>query len=357
MPLTLRQFLRLAILAASVCVVSVGLVGCNDSDATSAADDPGFINLYSARHYDGDDAIYEAFEKQTGIEIRRIEASGDLLIERIRAEGSASPADVVITVDAGRLWRASEANLFAAMPKDSELLTRVPTHLRDPSGEWVGIAKRARVIVVAPDRLAADSVPTYASLADPALKGRLCVRSSSNIYNLSLLAGMIASQGEEAAETWARAIVDNMARTPQGGDTDQIRAVAAGVCDVALVNHYYWVKLASSASEADQSVAQGTQIVWPDQDGDGVHINVSGIGLASDAPNKANAERFIEFLLTSDVQTQLANSNNEFPATDAELNNPALEALGSPIESQAEIWTYGAYQAQAAAIFDRVGWQ
>lgn len=356
MPSTSRRFHYPALLLILLVVAGLSLPGCDNRGEAPQNAKPGHINLYSARHYDGDDAIYAAFENETGIEIRRIEASGDLLIERIRAEGGASPADVVITVDAGRLWRASEAGLFESLSEDSPLLGRVPSHLRDPGRQWLGIAKRARVIVVAPERLAADSVPTYASLADPALRGRLCVRSSSNIYNLSLLAGMIASLGEEAAEDWARGIVTNMARAPQGGDTDQIKAVAAGVCDVALVNHYYWVKLASSDTPSDQAVAQSTQIVWPDQQGDGVHINVSGIGLAAGAPNRANAERFIEFLLTPAIQTQLANSNNEFPAIETALANPALEALGTPIESNAEVWTYGAYQAQAAAIFDRVGW-
>ncbi len=355
MSLPLRRHSRFAALLA-IGVLALGLGGCSDDSAPTQAHTPGHINLYSARHYDGDEAIYEAFERETGIELRRIEASGDLLIERIRAEGGTSPADVVITVDAGRLWRASQAELFEALSEDSPLLARVPDHLQDPSRQWLGIAKRARVIVVAPDRLAAGTVSTYASLADPDLKGRLCVRSSSNIYNLSLLAGMVASEGEEAAEAWARAIVSNMARAPQGGDTDQIRAVAAGVCDVALVNHYYWVNLASSDADADQAVAQSTQIVWPDQQGDGVHINVSGIGIARGAPNRANAERFIEYLLTPAVQTLLANSNNEFPVTDAPLSNPALAALGKPRESSVQVWTYGAYQAQAAAIFDRVGW-
>ncbi|MFN3230909.1 MAG: extracellular solute-binding protein [Alphaproteobacteria bacterium] len=343
-------------------LIPLALIACDASvdapaDETTGAPaaDAGFINVYSARHYDEDDVIYERFTTETGIDVRRIEASGDLLIERVRAEGDVSPADVIITVDAGRLWRAEEAGLFQPIGSNA-VNAAIPARLRDPDGQWVGLAKRARVIVHAPDRIAAEDVDTYAELADPALKGRLCVRSSGNIYNLSLLAGLIERLGAEQAEAWAAGVAANFARDPQGGDTDQIKAVAAGVCDVALVNHYYWVRLANADNEDDVAVSGATAIIWPDQDGDGTHVNVSGVGLAANAPNEENARRFIEFLVEPAQQTLIAKGNNEFPAADAPTENPVLDAIGRPKEEVINVRVYGERQAEAAAIFDRVGW-
>lgn len=322
-----------------------------------AGADAGVLNIYSARHYDADDVIYEAFEAQTGVNVRRIEASGDLLIERMRAEGAASPADLMITVDAGRLWRAEEAGLF--QPIGSTVVNAaIPERLRDSDDLWVGVAKRVRAIVHAPDRITADAVSTYESLANPSLAGRLCVRSSSNIYNLSMLAALIERWGAERAEAWAAGVVANFARAPQGGDTDQIRAVAAGVCDVALVNHYYWLRLAASDDAQDRAAADATALVWPDQGEEeaGAHANISGVGLAAHAPNPETARRFIEFLAASTQQTLLAQSNNEFPAGDAPLSNPIVAAAGLPREEPMNVEVYGRRQAEAAAMFDRVGW-
>ncbi len=338
-------------------LVPFGLAACDtaENETNQPAADAGFINVYSARHYDEDDLLYDKFEAETGIEVRRIEASGDLLIERVRAEGEVSPADVIITVDAGRLWRAEQADLFQPLESDA-VNDAIPARLRDPEGRWVGIAKRARVIVHAPDRVDAADIDTYQDLADPALAGRLCVRSSGNIYNLSLLAGLIERWGAEQAEIWAAGVAANFARPPQGGDTDQIRAVAAGVCDVALVNHYYWVRLATSDKQEDQDVAAATTIIWPDQEGDGTHVNVSGIGVAANAPNAENARRFIEFLVAPAQQTLLARANNEFPASGAPTDNPVLDGIGRPQEEVINVRVYGERQAEAAAIFDRVGW-
>ncbi len=313
------------------------------------------LNVYSARHYDGDDALYRAFEEETGIELNVIEAGGDLLIERIRAEGERSPADVVITVDAGRLWRAEQEDLFQPIA-DEAILARTPEALRHPDGLWVAITQRARVIAYAPDRISPDAIESYADLADPALRGRICVRSSSNVYNVSLLAGLIERWGQDAAEAWARGVRQNLARPPRGGDTDQLRAVAAGECDVAVVNHYYYARLQNSQATEDQAVVEAVALVFPNQADTGVHMNVSGAGVAANAPNREAAERFIAFLLREDIQTLLANSNNEFPATDAPVDNPALEAMGSFRRESLNVQTYGARQSDAARLFDRVGW-
>lgn len=328
-------------------VLAIGLAACEASEDR--------VNVYSARHYDADNALYAQFEAQTGIKVYRIEASGDLLMERIRAEAESSPADVIITVDAGRLWRIEEAGLF--QPAGSAVLdARVPERLRHPDGLWYSITRRARVIAFAPDRISADQVDTYEKLADPGLRGRVCVRSSGNIYNLSLLAALIERWGPARAETWAAGVAANFARAPQGGDTDQIRAVAAGVCDVALVNHYYYARLAASDKPADREVAAATRIVWPDQQGDGVHVNVSGVGMAANAPHPDNARRLLEFLVAAPQQTLLASANNEYPAAEAPLDNPALEALGDFREEPLNVRVYGERQAEAAAMFDRIGW-
>ena len=354
--------------ASLLAAAALMLTGCGQPQPAPASDAPpvegeaantqssGRLNLYSARHYDADDAIYEAFEAETGIALRVLEAGGDLLLERLRTEGEASPADVIITVDAGRLWRAKNAGVFQPLETDA-ILAATPARVRDPDNHWFGIAKRVRVHVIAPDRIDAAEVDTYEALANPELEGRVCARTSANIYNLSLLAGLIERWGPDRAEAWATGVGRNLARPPQGGDTDQIRAVAAGECDVALVNHYYWARLANSGSEADQAVAAATQIVWPDQDGAGAHANISGVGLAANAPNKDNAVRFIEYLLRPAVQSQLGQSNNEFPVNPAaSLDNPVLEALGAPVEEDINVSVYGGNQAEALAMFDRAGW-
>lgn len=314
------------------------------------------INVYSARHYDSDAKLYAAFEEATGIKVKRAEAQGDLLIEKLKAEGASSPADIVITVDAGRLDRAKAAGLLAPIA-DQAILERVPAHLRDPDGAWVAMSKRARVIVHRKGAVAPTDVATYESLADPRWKGRLCVRSSANDYNLSLLAALIGRWGPERAEAWAKGVRDNFARPPTGGDTDQIRAVAAGACDVALVNHYYFARLLNSEKPEDRAVVDAVGLVWPDQDGAGAHVNISGISLAKNAPHRAAALRFIAFTLADAQQTMIASTNNELPATTgAPTGNRALEALGPFKDDEQNLAKLGPLQPQAAEIFDRVGW-
>jgi len=315
------------------------------------------LNLYSSRHYQTDEALYTNFTRATGIRINRIEAPEDALIERLRSEGATSPADVLVTVDAGRLWRAEQLGLF--QPVRSETLEkRIPAHLRHPEGLWFGFSTRARVIFVARNASGLDFVRNYEDLADPRLKGKLCMRSSGNIYNLSLGAALIHHVGEAKAEQWARAIVANLARPPQGGDTDQLRSVAAGECQVTVSNTYYWARLYNSARREDRDVAATTRVVWPDQTGRGTHVNVSGAGVLRHAPHREAAVRFLEYLASDEAQRYFADGNNEYPAVPAvKTANPALAALGEFRADALNVAVLGRNQPTAQRLYDRVGWK
>ena len=323
-------------------------------DAPAA--DEAVLNLYSSRHYQTDEALYRDFTEQTGIEVRRIEGNGDELLRRMTAEGANSPADVFITVDAGRLWRAEEAGLFA--PTRSAVLTeKIPANLRHPDGLWYGFSTRARMIFYDRRRFDGSGLARYEDLADPRWRGEVCVRSSGNIYNLSLLAAMIAHEGAEAAEAWARGVVANFARPPQGGDTDQLTAVAAGECGVAVANSYYFARMMNSDDPADRKVVAALGWVFPDLAGQGTHVNVSGAGVVATAPHPDNARRFLEYLASDRAQTLFARGNNEYPVTSAPLENPALERLGEFRIDPVNVALYGVHQAEAQQVFDRAGWR
>jgi iron(III) transport system substrate-binding protein len=346
---------KMSIVAALAGAVITGLVFFGAAPEAPAADEP-VLNLYSSRHYQTDEALYSDFTEQTGIAIRRLEAKGDELLKRIEAEGANSPADVFLTVDAGRLWRAEQAGLFA--PVDSaELDERIPENLRHPDGLWYGFSTRARMIFYDKRRFEADRFANYADLADPTLRGEVCIRSSGNIYNLSLLGSMIAHDGTAAAEDWARGVVANFARPPQGGDTDQIRAVAAGECGVALANSYYFARLLSSEDPADRAVVESVGWVFPDQARHGTHVNVSGAGILKTAPHPDNARRFLEYLASDRAQTLFARGNNEYPATSAPLENAALETMGAFRVDPINVAQFGVHQAEAQQVFDRAGWR
>jgi iron(III) transport system substrate-binding protein len=313
------------------------------------SDDTEIVNVYSARHYDSDRFIYERFTEETGIEVNLIEAGGDLLIERIRTDGDRSPADVVITVDASRLQRAEEEGLFA--PVDySSIAEGVDERFIDPQGYWVGFALRTRVIAYAEDRVDPADISDYMDLADPRWQGRICIRSSDNAYNQSLLASIIAHHGEQAAEAWARSVVENFARPPQGGDTDQLRAIQAGECDVAVVNHYYYLRMAG------QGEADGISLIFPAGEY-GTHVNVSGAGIANNAPHRENAEALIRFLLSPTGQRAFAELTNEFPAVEgSEFDNPSVRELMGFQADTLNTSTLGDNAEAARRIFDRVGW-
>jgi iron(III) transport system substrate-binding protein len=314
------------------------------------------LNLYSARHYQTDEALYANFTKETGIEINKIEGREDALIERIKAEGANSPADVLITVDAGRLWRAEQAGLF--QPVHSKILeTRIPASLRHPDGLWFGFSTRARLIFYAKDRVEPGEITTYEDLADPKWKGRICIRSSSNVYNLSLLGSLIEVHGEAKAQEWAEAVVANFARDPQGGDTDQIKAVAAGECDVAVGNSYYYVRLASSDDPEKKAIADKVGWVFPNQNGRGTHVNVSGAGVLAHAPHREAAVKFLEYLASDEAQSYFANGNNEYPVVQSVNANSAVEALGAFKADEVNVAVLGRNQPVAQKVFDRAGWK
>ena len=315
------------------------------------------LNIYSSRHYKTDEALYDGFTKQTGIKINRIEAGEDPLIERIRNEGAKSPADVFITVDAGRLWRVEQLGLL--QPVQSKALDRrIPSTFREPSGLWYGFSMRARVIAYDKERVKPAEVATYEQLADPKWKGRICVRSGSHIYNLSLLSAMIENTGEQKAEAWAQGVKNNLARAPKGGDTDQIKGVAAGECDVAIVNHYYYARIARSDKPEDKLIAQKVGVVFPNQSTTGTHVNISGAGVLKHAPHREAAVKFLEYLASDDAQRYFADGNNEWPVVaSVQVTNPALTSFGQLKYDPLNVSALGRNQPAAQKIYDRVGWK
>ncbi|MEX0722911.1 MAG: Fe(3+) ABC transporter substrate-binding protein [Gracilimonas sp.] len=316
------------------------------------------VNVYSARHYDTDQELYAEFTEETGIEVNLIEGGSDELIERVRSEGVNSPADILITVDAGRLWRAEEADIL--QPFESESLEdKVPSEFRHPDGLWVGLSKRVRGIVVNPEAVENYEDLTYEDLADPRFEDRVCVRSSNNIYNQSLVASMIETIGAVATEEWAEGLVANFARDPQGGDRDQIRAVAVGACDVAISNHYYLAVMMTGDDEADLEAASKVEFVFPNQgeDGRGAHINVSGAGILKNSPNKDNAVRFLEYLTTPEAQKYFISGNNEYPVNDEAEIAEVLQSFGEFKSDAVNVSALGRNNPEAIQIMDRAGWQ
>jgi len=315
------------------------------------------LNLYNARHYQTDDALYANFTKATGIRINRIEGKEDELFERIRREGAASPADVFLTVDAARLQLADDAGLFAPV-RSRVLNTRIPKEFRDAEGNWFGFSYRARVIAFNKDKINPADVQNYADLAGPKMKGKLCVRSGGHVYNRTLMAAMIYNEGEDKANAWARGVVANLARPPKGGDTDQIRAVAAGECDVGISNHYYYARLMASNKPEDQEVVRKTGIVFPDQKGKGTHLNISGGGMLKHAPNKDSAVKFLEYLASDEAQAYFANGNHEWPVVDGvKLDNPQLAAMGKFKVDKLSASVLAKDTPKAQRFIDRAGWK
>ena len=313
------------------------------------------LNLYSARHYQTDEALYANFTQQTGIKINRIEGKEDELLERIKNEGANSPADVFLTVDAARLAKAHELGLFAPVASKT-LESRIPAHLR--TEDWFSFSTRARVIVYNKGTVKAEDVQNYQDLANPKLKGKLCSRSGAHPYNLSLMASIIAHQGEAKAEELARGMVANFARAPKGGDTDQIKAVSAGECGVAISNTYYVARLMRSTKPEDQKVMEKLGVVWPNQSSTGAHINVSGGGMLKTAPNKDAAVKFLEYLASDAAQRYFADGNNEWPAVESvKVANPALDSLGKFKADKLPVKNLAMYQAKAQIIFDRAGFK
>ncbi len=322
--------------------------------STATASEP-VLNLYSARHYQTDEALYANFTKATGIRINRIEGKEDELLERIKNEGANSPADIFLTVDAARLAQADALGLFAPV-KSRTLEERIPANLRTP--QWFAFSTRARVIVYNKANVNAAEVQNYEDLAHPRLKGKVCVRSGAHPYNLSLGSALIQHLGEAKTEEWAKGLVANFARAPKGGDTDQIKAVAAGECGVAISNSYYVARLMRSTKPDDKKVMEQVGVIWPNQTSFGTHINVSGGGMLKTAAHKDAALKFLEYLASDDAQAYFANGNNEWPAAkNAAVQNPALDALGRFKADGINVGDLAKNIATAQKAFDRAGWK
>ena len=314
------------------------------------------INVYSHRHYDSDKILFTQFTKETGIKVNVVKASADQLIQRLISEGKNSPADVLLTVDAGRLHRAKAAGVLQPV-KSATLSKNVPSAMRDPQGHWYGMTVRARVIVYSKSRVKPSELSTYENLATAKWRGRVVARSSSNIYNQSLLASVIAAHGSDRALAWAKAVRGNMARPPQGSDRDQARAVAAGLADVAIMNTYYLGILANSSSAADRDVAKKVAVFFPNQKGRGTHINVSGGGVTASAKNKAEAIKFLEFLTGAKAQETFGNVNYEYPVKIEANKSALLKSWGGFKADEVNLSVLGKNNAAAVKLFDRAGWE
>ncbi len=321
------------------------------------------LNLYSARHYATDEALYNDFTKATGIRINRVDADDAGILARLKAEGAASPADVILLVDANRLWRGEADGLFAPV-KSAVLENAIPANLRAAATAngtpWFGFSTRARVIVYDKTKVPREDVDTYEELADPKNKGRLCIRSGSHPYNLSLFGAVTEHLGEPKAEAWLKGLVANMARAPKGGDTDQIKGVASGECGIAVTNSYYLARILRSSKPEDQAIAERVGVVFPNQSTWGTHLNIAGGAMARNAKNPANAVKFLEYLASPGAQEYFANGNNEWPAAKGVVvNNPALQAMsGGSFKSETiPVSTIGANQVKVQQMLDRVGFK
>src|SRR5690554_4492731 len=328
----------------------------NDSNSEQKATKEQVVNVYTHRHYEPDQNIFKMFEEKTGIKVKVINASADELIQKMKMEGKQSPADVLITVDAGRLSRAKDDGLLQSI--ESELLvSSIPSHLRDVDNQWFGLTKRARIIAYAKDRVKIEDLSTYEDLVNEKWKGKILVRSSSNIYNQSLMASMIANNGEEAAKGWAKGIVANMARSPKGSDRDQIKAVVAGEGDLAIVNSYYVGKMLNSPDDEEVKIAKQVGIFFPNQEGNGTHINISGAGVAKYAPNKENAILFIEYLIGKEAQQIFTEANYEYPILKSVKAVKDISDWGEFKEDNLELNKLGEFNKKAVFIFDEAAWK
>ena len=315
----------------------------------------GEVNLYSSRHYNTDDALYETFTNLTGIRVNLLEGKANELLERIKNEGANGPADVFMTVDAGMLWRADRAGVFA--PITSTVLTeKIPSNLRHPEGKWFGFSKRARVIMYNKAAVDPSELSTYEALADSRWRGKILIRSSDNIYNQSLVASLIEANGIEATETWAEGFVKNFARPPEGNDRAQIEAAAAGLGEIAIANTYYLPRYLEDENLEKQAIFEKIGVFFPNQTGRGAHVNISGAGVVGSAPHADAAQKFLEYLAGTEAQEFFAKGNNEYPVVEDAALAPAVESFGMFKDDSVNVSTYGENQAAAVDLMDRVGW-
>ena len=318
------------------------------------------VNIYTSRHYDSDDALYAEFTKETGIAVNIISGKGSALLQRLKAEGINSPADIFFTVDAGNLWKVQKENLFQSI-ESKIILEAVPANLRGPNNEWTAIAKRARVVFYNPkivDEIRIKDLD-YEDLASTEWKDKIVIRSSSNMYNQSLVASLIASLGEENTEIWAKKLVSNFARKPQGNDRAQIMAVANGEADIAIANSYYiGIMLSGSAGKEQQEAARKVKMLFSNQTNRGTHINISGAGILKNSPNPSNANLFLEFLLSKRVQENMVNNSYEYPIAKGVLPSKEIASFGTNFkEDQASVKSFGELNPDAVRLMDRSGWK
>ena len=336
-------------------IIIVSCSGKKQASETSETEEQ-IVNLYSHRHYETDKELYKKFEESTGIKVNIVQASADELITRMEAEGQDSPADLLLTVDAGRLHRAYEKDLF--QPISSEALNQnIPSKFREPEGHWFGLTYRARIVVHDKDRVDPSELSTYEALTDPKWQGKVLIRSSSNIYNQSLMASIIAANGKDGAKEWATGVMANMARDPQGSDRDQMKAIVAGEGDIAVVNTYYLGLLLNSSDPEEVKVGEQMKVFFPNQEGRGAHINVSGIGVAKYAPNKENAIKLLEFLSGEEAQKVFAQVNYEYPVNPKNQPSELLQSWGSPKFDDLNLAELGKNNRDAVITFDEVGWK
>ena len=318
------------------------------------------VNIYTSRHYDSDDQLYEDFRSETGITINVISGNGSALLERLKSEGKNSPADIFFTVDAGNLWKIQKEGYFQSISSE-KALSIVPMNLRGPNNEWIAIAKRARVIFYNPRSVSDKEIANlnYEDLADKQWNDRVVIRSSNNIYNQSLVASLISTHGIDKTEEWAKGFVSNMARKPQGNDRSQIMAVANGMADIAIANSYYYgYMLSGKAGDEQRDAAQKVKMFFPNQSNRGVHINISGLGVLKNAKNIDNANRFIEFLLSRNMQSSMVNNSFEYPVVTDVLPHPDIASSGLDfVEDEILVSEYGKFNSAAIKLMDRAGWK
>jgi len=324
--------------------------------ACTPGGEENFVNVYSARHYDADRLLYNAFTEATGVEVRVLPANAEQLLERLRAEGDATEADLVVAADAGNLWRIKDAGLLQNVTTPA-LEAGVPARLRDPDGAFWGFTKRARVIIYRKDAVRPEEVATYDALATPRFRNQIVMRSSTNTYQLSTLASRIERLGAENARAWAAGVRANFVRDPQGSDTDQIKAVAAGEAQATICNHYYFFRLMQSQDPTDREVVEKVGMIFPDQAGAGTHVNISGAGVTAHAKRRDRAIQLMEYLISDEAQTLLAPLNVEYPIRPEIAPAPGLAELGAFKEEDIPLDALGRHQAEAARIFEEVGWR
>lgn len=343
MQLSRRLFLSAAALAA--------VIGLN-GPALAA----GEVNLYSARQEALIKPLLDRFTAETGIKVNLVSAKADALLQRLKSEGRNSPADVLLTVDAGNLHAAQAAGVLQPV-QSAALEGSIPAAYRDPAGHWFGLSLRARPIMYVKGRVNPAELSTYEALAEPKWKGRICVRSSDNVYNQSMIGSMIATRGEAATESWAKGFVANFARKPQGGDRDQLKAAVAGQCDIAIANTYYLAQMLESAKVDEKAVAEQIGVFWPNQDERGVHVNISGAGVTAAAPNRDNAVRLLEFLAGEGAQQWYAETNQEYPVRSGVATSATLRAFGEFRADSVNMAKLGEFNAAAVRLMDRAGWR